>query len=80
MGVSDLADCLAKYKRTEGGKEVLSDCVVLAVCADGNAEDNWSTPPAGGWGFYDVPGSFGHKVACPTDGFCPDHGDDGGSY
>ena len=32
MGVSDIADCLAKYKRTEGGKEVLSDCVVFALC------------------------------------------------
>ena len=32
MGVSDIADCLAKYKRTEGGIEVLSDCVVFALC------------------------------------------------
>ena len=27
-----------------GGKE---------VCADGNATDNWDTPPAGGWGYHD---------------------------
>ena len=33
MGVSDIADCLAKYKRTEGGIEVLSDCVVFALCS-----------------------------------------------
>ena len=32
MGVSDIADCLAKYKRTEGGIEVLSDFVVFALC------------------------------------------------
>ena len=32
-----------QYKRTVGGKE---------VCADGNATDNWDTPPAGGWGYH----------------------------
>ena len=39
-----LCACRAQYKRTVGGKE---------VCADGNAEDNFDTPPAGGWGFHD---------------------------
>jgi len=33
-----------QYLRTVGGVE---------VCADGNAADNWDTPPAGGWGFHD---------------------------
>jgi hypothetical protein len=43
MGTSPVADCLDKYKRTEGGVE---------MCADGNATNNWDTPPAGGWGYY----------------------------
>ena len=43
MGVSAMDNCADKYKRTEGGVD---------VCADGNATDNWDTPPAGGWGFY----------------------------
>lgn len=43
MGVSSIADCMDKYKSTQGAVE---------VCADGNATDNWDTPPAGGWGFY----------------------------
>ena len=32
-----------QYKQTVGDKE---------VCADGNATDNWDTPPEGGWGYY----------------------------
>eukprot|EP00802_Teleaulax_amphioxeia_P027611 Tamp_29016.p3 GENE.Tamp_29016~~Tamp_29016.p3 ORF type:complete len:110 (+),score=34.36 Tamp_29016:96-425(+) len=69
MGVSPLADCLEKYKRTVGGKE---------VCADGNATDNWDTPPAGGWGYHDN-GAF-DKVQCTqkadgtTDVFCGSDG------
>lgn len=43
MGVSPFADCLDKYKRNEGGVD---------MCADGNATDNWDTPPAAGWGYY----------------------------
>jgi len=43
MGVSPVADCLDKYKRNEGGVD---------MCADGNATDNWDTPPAAGWGYY----------------------------
>eukprot|EP00960_Hanusia_phi_P039556 753936-Hanusia_phi.AAC.7 len=78
MGVSPLADCLAKFKRTEGG---------VTVCADGNAEDNWDTPPAGGWGFYDNGevsvlilfclsrcSGFGDAVSCPSNAFCPKSG------
>jgi len=44
------------------------------VCADGNADDNWDTPPAGGWGFHD--NGFGDSVQCKqkadgtTDVFC----------
>ena len=34
---------VVQYKRTVGGVE---------VCADGNATDNWDTPPAGGWGYH----------------------------
>ena len=63
MGVSDYADCGSKYQRTEGGKQ---------VCADGNATDNWDTPPAGGWGFYS--NDFGEPVACPANSFCPASG------
>mmetsp|Transcript_5723 Transcript_5723/g.8489 ORF Transcript_5723/g.8489 Transcript_5723/m.8489 type:complete len:107 (-) Transcript_5723:30-350(-) len=65
MGVSPVADCLPKYLRTVGGVE---------VCADGNAADNWDTPPAGGWGFHD--NGFGDPVECKknadngTDVFC----------
>ena len=48
-----------QYKRTVGGKD---------VCADGNAEDNFDTPPAGGWGFHDngmnAVGRF-QASACP---------------
>eukprot|EP00287_Rhodomonas_sp_CCMP768_P031637 CAMPEP_0202832846 /NCGR_PEP_ID=MMETSP1389-20130828/21787_1 /ASSEMBLY_ACC=CAM_ASM_000865 /TAXON_ID=302021 /ORGANISM="Rhodomonas sp., Strain CCMP768" /LENGTH=119 /DNA_ID=CAMNT_0049507111 /DNA_START=15 /DNA_END=372 /DNA_ORIENTATION=+ len=44
MGTSPLDSCAARFKRTEGG---------VLVCADGNATNNWDTPPAGGWGFYD---------------------------
>lgn len=43
MGVSEIKDCKASYLRTEGG---------VKVCADGNATNNWDTPPEGGWGFY----------------------------
>jgi len=39
MGVSEVAKCPAKFKRTEGGVD---------LCADGNALDNWDTPPKGG--------------------------------
>lgn len=59
MGVSDVASCPAKYKRTEGGVD---------MCADGNALDNWNTPPAGGWGFYE--NDFGKPVKCTPGAFC----------
>eukprot|EP00293_Proteomonas_sulcata_P010514 CAMPEP_0184296034 /NCGR_PEP_ID=MMETSP1049-20130417/6999_1 /TAXON_ID=77928 /ORGANISM="Proteomonas sulcata, Strain CCMP704" /LENGTH=86 /DNA_ID=CAMNT_0026605007 /DNA_START=1001 /DNA_END=1262 /DNA_ORIENTATION=+ len=52
---------LHRYLRVEGGK---------TVCADGNATDNWDTPPTpDGWGFY--ANDFGQPVKCPADGFAP---------
>mmetsp|Transcript_68464 Transcript_68464/g.157314 ORF Transcript_68464/g.157314 Transcript_68464/m.157314 type:complete len:84 (+) Transcript_68464:3-254(+) len=59
MGVSAVADCAAKYTRTEGG---------VVVCADGNATDNWSTPPDDGWGYYG--NEFGEPVKCIPGAFC----------
>ena len=65
MGTSPIADCKDKYKQNTGGK---------LDCADGNATNNFDTPPAGGWGYYDNH-SF-DKVQCSkkadgtTDVFC----------
>ena len=66
-GVSAVADCAAKYKRTEGGVD---------VCADGNASDNWNNPwqnadgtaRTGGWGFYS--NGFEGPFTCSSDAFC----------
>mmetsp|Transcript_14397 Transcript_14397/g.35193 ORF Transcript_14397/g.35193 Transcript_14397/m.35193 type:complete len:99 (-) Transcript_14397:286-582(-) len=60
MGTSSVKKCSKKYLRKEGGKK---------MCADGNATDNWDTPPKGGWGFYD--NGFADPVPCTSDAFCP---------